>query len=314
MDWFVSKSTLIQSSVGSTPVIGSSLKELTVRSTEKGIIRLIDHFLIILISGYCWGTNWENNWVVALPVLIIYGFSLAAMFAPLHECSHRTAFANRRLNDVIGWFAGLLSFYNITYFRHYHKWHHLHTLDPDRDPEMSEPPLKTKGDYLLYMSGLPWWQDKIKTNLMVAFGKLDQYPFIPDGARAAVVRSTRLQLAVYAIAILISVVAQQPWFILYWILPMCVGQPILRFILLAEHTGCHGVQNSFSNTRTTLTLWPLRFLMWNMSFHAEHHLYPAIPFYQLPVAHQQLQQYFVHVDLGYVKVNRGIIAGLDATP
>ncbi len=313
MDWFVSKSTLIQSSVGQTTAISDSLKELTVRSTEKGIIRFIDHVLLIGVSGYCWGTHWENNLVVALPALVIYGFSLAAMFAPLHECSHRTAFASKRLNDAIGWWAGLLSFYNITYFRHYHKWHHLYTLDPERDPEMSDPALNTRGDYLLYISGLPWWQDKLKTHLQVALGKLEQYPFIPVGARSAVVRSTRLQLAVYAIAILISVVAQEPWFILYWLLPLCVGQPILRFILLAEHTGCSGVRNAFSNTRTTLTLWPLQFLMWNMSFHAEHHLYPAIPFYQLPLAHQQLQQYFVYVDLGYLKVNRGIVAGLKPT-
>jgi hypothetical protein len=44
----------------------------------------------------------------------------------------------------------------------------------------------------------------------------------------------------------------------YW---RVVGQPILRFILLAEHTGCTLDDNSLTNTRTTLTLAPLRFLM-----------------------------------------------------
>jgi fatty acid desaturase len=67
-----------------------------------------------------------------------------------------------------------------------------------------------------------------------------------------------------------------------------------------------------TNTRTTLTLWPLQFLMWNMPFHAEHHLYPSIPFHALLVAHQPLKQYFAHRERGYVQVNRDIIARLGA--
>jgi len=78
------------------------------------------------VSGYLWGTNFHNL-SIALPALPIYGFSLAAMFAPLHECCHRTAFANSRLNDGVTWCARLLSFYNSTFYRRYHKWHHRYT-------------------------------------------------------------------------------------------------------------------------------------------------------------------------------------------
>jgi len=101
---------------------------------------------------------------------------------------------------------------------------------------------------------------------------------------------------------------QQPWFVLYWLLPLFVGQPILRFILLAEHTGCSQDYNPFTNTRSTMTLLPFQFFLWNIPFHAEHHLYPSIPFHQLPRAHQQLSQYFIHVGSGYVKANRDIVA------
>ncbi|MFH7027072.1 MAG: fatty acid desaturase [Heteroscytonema crispum UTEX LB 1556] len=103
----------------------------------------------------------------------------------------------------------------------------------------------------------------------------------------------------------------QPWFVvLYWLLPLFVEQPIMRFILIAEHTGCTFDSNPLTNTGTTLTLLPMGFRMWNMPFHAEHHLYPSIPFHKLPKAHLLLSKHFVSIEPGYIKVNRDIIAKL----
>lgn len=113
-------------------------------------------------------------------------------------------------------------------------------------------------------------------------------------------------------AIAISFVFTQPWFITYWLLPLAVGQPILRLILLAEHTGCTLDNNPLSNTRTTLTWLPLRLLMWNMPFHAEHHLYPSIPFHALPQAHQDLQEHLAICDSSYLRVNQNIIQNLSS--
>ena len=54
----------------------------------------------------------------------------------MHECVHRTAFASRLANDLVGWIAGVLSFYNSTFYRHFHAWHHRYTQDPARAPEL----------------------------------------------------------------------------------------------------------------------------------------------------------------------------------
>lgn len=285
------------------------LSVLNDRSNRKGLIHLSGHLSIMGCSGYLWATNW-GNWSLAIPALVIYGFSLATMFAPMHEGIHRTPFANNRLNDIVAWCAGLLSFYNSTYYRHYHKWHHLYTRVPGKDPELTDLTPSNLGEYLLVLSGLPWWIDKIRGHLRAALGQFDDCPFIPETARAEVTDSTRWQLTVYAAAIALSFAIGQPWFILYWLLPLFVGQPLLRFILLGEHTGCSLDANLLTNTRVTLTLWPVRFFMWNMPFHAVHHLYPAIPFHALPKAYQQLSSHFVHVDSGYIKVNRDIVAKL----
>ena len=65
-----------------------------------------------------------------------------------------------------------------------------------------------------------------------------------------------------------------------------------------------------------LTNPALRLLMWNMPYHAEHHLYPFIPFHRLPVAHGMLREKLAHVHPGYVNWHRvflGRIRGLRAS-
>jgi fatty acid desaturase len=45
----------------------------------------------------------------------------------------------------------------------------------------------------------------------------------------------------------------------------------------------------------------LRLLMWNMPYHAEHHLYPAIPFHRLPAAHAALRERLGVIQPGYAR-------------
>ena len=287
----------------------SELKDLNTRSNLNGLIQLGLHLIIMGTSGYFWIT--ASNWFVKIPSLIVYGFSLAAMFAVVHECCHRTAFADNRLNDLVAWLAGVLSGYNSTFYRRYHKWHHRYTQIEGKDPELEDVKPSNIKEYILEVSGYNWWMGKVKIHYRVAIGKLDCMPYIAENARDEVIKSNRLQLAVYVGAIAFSLIVGQPWFITLWLLPLAVGQPILRFILLAEHTGCSNDDN-LSNTRTTLTWFPIKLMMWNMPFHAEHHLYPSIPFHALPKAHQKLKEHFTVIDRGYLKVNQNIISNFNS--
>lgn len=282
----------------------AKLKTLNQKSDLKGGVHLLGHLVIMVTSGYLWGTQQAHLWI-AVPALVIYGFSFAAMFAPLHECGHRTAFASPWMNRWVEWMAGFFSFYNSDFYRRYHKWHHRYTQIPGKDPELSDPLPTNWRQYWMTLSGIGWWVSKVKSHFKIARGNLQGYDFIKHEAQADVIRSTRVQLLAYATIFGVSAVLGHPGFIvMHWLLPLAVGQPILRFILLAEHTGCTNDANALTNTRTTLTLWPLRFMMWNMPFHAEHHLYPAIPFHALPNAHKQLSPHLTHVEPGYVAVHR----------
>ena len=111
-----------------------------------------------------------------------------------------------------------------------------------------------------------------------------------------------------------------PWFLLagslalhtdvllwVWLIPLAVGAPLLRLYLVCEHTLCPNSDDGFANTRTTLTNPLLRFIMWNLPYHAEHHLLPNIAFHHLPEAHQYLRPHLKHVATGYIQVNREIV-------
>lgn len=284
-----------------------ALGQLNRKSNLKGSLQLVGHLGIMIASGWLWSRYQEVGWI-AIAALPVYGFSLASMFATVHECVHRTAFAHQKVNDVVAWWAGVLSFYNSTFYRRYHKWHHRYTQIPGKDPELEEPKPTNWREYGQAISGWNWWLGKIRGHSQIALGQLEGHPYIAPNVRSEVIRSTRLQLLVYGMAIAVSFAFRQPWFLTYWLLPLAVGQPILRAILLAEHTGCSYDGNVLTNTRTTLTLAPLRFLMWNMPYHAEHHLYPSLPFHALAQAHAKLGTYFAQVESGYLSVNRQIVA------
>jgi fatty acid desaturase len=92
----------------------------------------------------------------------------------------------------------------------------------------------------------------------------------------------------------------------FFFLPLLLAMPLMRAYLITEHTLCSRDRNFLTNTRTTLASFPIRLLMWNMPFHAEHHLFPAVPFHRLPALHHQIGDRFAHVAPGYIATNREV--------
>lgn len=288
----------------------SAVRALSQRSDARGLLRFGTHLAVMALTGLL--VAWTRpNWWLTVPALVLHGFTLVTMFAPMHECVHRTAFASRALNEIFGWVAGLLSFYNFTYYRYYHTWHHRFTQDPEKDPELSTPKPRNRWEYLVELSGVMFWLRRPLLSAKLATGRTHDYPFIPSDARGKIALSAGLQLGVYGAGIAsIGLGSDFAW--MYFFLPAILAQPLLRAILIAEHTGCSEDENGLTNTRTTLTNGLIRLLMWNMPYHTEHHLYPSIPFHQLPRAHRELKEKLTHIAPSYVAVNQSLLQALGA--
>jgi len=89
-----------------------------------------------------------------------------------------------------------------------------------------------------------------------------------------------------------------------WVIPLLVGQLILRPYLYAEHTGCERMRSAFDNTRTTYTGNVMKWFAWNMPYHVEHHAYPSIPFHALPQLNQIVADRIAFQGRGYRAVTR----------
>jgi fatty acid desaturase len=253
-----------------------------------------------------------SGWAI-LPAVFVLGLVQVALFAPAHETMHQTAFASRRANAIVGWLTSCPSLLNWHFYTAYHLAHHRHTQVPGLDPELGAASPDTVRGYVLRVLGVPFWTLRLRVAVDCCRGDLSAYPYVSAQAAPKIIRSGRAMVALMAGGSLLSM-AVFGWAtpLLYWIGPQLLGQPPLRAYLLAEHTGCSQDRNGLTNTRTTLTSAPVRLLMWEMPYHAEHHLFPSIPFHRLADAHGLIREKLGYVQPGYVRWNIGFVRSLIA--
>ena len=284
------------------------LRALQGRSDLRGGVRLAIHLALLIGAG--WLVALSSGWAV-LPAMFVLGLVQVALFAPAHETMHQTAFASRRANAIVGWLTSCPSLLNWHFYTAYHLAHHRHTQEPGLDPELgSASPVSVTG-YVVRVLGVPYWTLRLRVAADCWRGDLSAYPYISAAAAPRIVRSGRA-MTILMIGGSAGAAMLFGWAtpLLFWIGPQLLGQPPLRAYLLAEHTGCTQDRNGLTNTRTTLTIAPVRLMMWDMPYHAEHHLFPSIPFHRLADAHALIRQKIGFVQPGYVRWNLGFVRSL----
>jgi fatty acid desaturase len=281
------------------------VRDLMRRSDVKGLAMLGSKLLGLAATGYLVAVS-RGAWWLPL-AMFLHGIQIAFLFAGLHECVHLSPFRSRWLNVGLGRVLGLITFYPLGYFRHFHFAHHRFTQDPERDPEISKDnPARSRLRFLWWASGGPYWQRRLWGSLRHALtGRVTQ-SFIDVERRSEVVREARLTWSVYA-AIAIIAISMDPWaLVVYWLAPIFLAQPLLRLYLNGEHGGLANSTDTFANSRTTVSNSIVRWLAWNMPYHTEHHLYPAVPFHALPRLHRLVRDRLRNFDSGYASVNRAL--------
>ena len=108
-----------------------------------------------------------------------------------------------------------------------------------------------------------------------------------------------LQLGVYVLVFSTLGTTAHGWrtMLFYWIAPCIVGYGPINYFRNAEHADCelrHITFNPLHNTRTVESNRIVRWFLWETNFHAEHHAYPMVPFYNLPVLHELLNVRIKH--------------------
>ena len=287
--------------VGISQFEKAQLKTLYTKSNRPASIHLVVHLALIIISGTV--VSYSTGGPLFFPSMLLMGAFMSFLFAPLHECIHRTAFQTRSANNIVAAIAGFVLLLPPLHFRLFHMAHHRWTQIPNRDPELVNKNLNNAWDLLLQISGYRYWIGNIKTIIKHAFGRIDE-SYISSLRKQSISIEARCYLSAYACCFIISLYLPSKILLFYWIIPMLLGQPMLRLFLLAEHTLCAFSTDMFHNSRTTITNSLVRFISWNMSFHSEHHASTAIPFHALPKAHQLLRNHIIDIKPGYASFHK----------
>lgn len=277
------------------------LAQLSARSNGMGLLHLAGHLGLIILLGVLI-TLGVPGWWLLLPV---QGVLLVFLFTLEHEATHQTPFASVRLNEIVGHVCGQVLVLPFLWFRYFHLAHHRWTNIEGKDPELATAKPETLAGWIWHVSGLPYLIASLRLLTALARGKADE-DYLPPSARPRIMREARIMLLVYGLLAASLLWSSLAFWV--WVLPVLIGQPFLRLYLLAEHGDCPHVTDMFRNTRTTFTTRLMRFLAWNMPYHVEHHVVPAVPYHRLPDLHRLMRERLAVTADGYAAFTRDYLA------
>lgn len=284
-----------------TPVERETMSALMRRDNLKGWIQTVLHLGWFFTTGAIAYAVFQliesDTWIWSLPALFLTLFLHGTMgpftgLIAIHELQHRTVFKSRKLNEFFEKVYAFISWSDYIWYQQSHTLHHMATCHKAHDGEVILPvrfSLKPR----VWLGLLAWdprntwarWQ----LTWRHARGDIqgDWYNHVLPASDEKLRRRHRNWarfLLVGHASLAIVFVATGHWFL---IVLFTIGTQYcswLGFLCgVTQHYGLNSDRPDFrQNTRTFTCSWIPAFYYWNMQYHLEHHMYPAVPFYNLP--------------------------------
>ncbi len=275
-------------------------RRLSVRSDRPGLQRLAVQVPLLVLSGVA--LVLADGWVPLVTAGLLHATLQATLFAPMHECSHGTAFATPWLQRLVAWFTGFFQLSAPAGMRAFHFAHHRHTHTLGEDPELAGTTFMAawpKGPMMVaQLSGLPILIGRSGWLVFSALNPRSEaawdlvMPFVRPAQRAGVARDARWMLLAHALAMLTAVAVEPRLWRVY--AAIAVAHAILSAYIMVEHRGLPTEGDILARTRSFAGNRVVDWLMWNMPYHAEHHAWPQVPFHALPEVRTALEDRLVH--------------------
>lgn len=265
-----------------------------------------------LILATFWVVHNFFNLAVYIAGIFIIAGRQHAFFVMVHEGAHRLIHSNIRLNDFISdIFCAFPLFVRTEAYRYHHGRHHQY-LNSDKDPDWARKIVnadwsfpQNKGQFfkrncLKYLFGYGVLEIIL---FMYVLGNL--------GTKNRKIKFASRTAYYLCIGAILSYFSFWEEFLLYWLVPYAFVLPFLnRIRSIAEHFALE-YKNVFSHSRNVYPTWldRLFFAPHNVCLHLDHHLFPAVAFYNLPKLHKKLledDEYkkSAHINQGYLHWNK----------
>ena len=281
-----------------SPIDREVLAELTRRNDWRPLLHNVAMLGFSAATGifaYWAHLNLAWPWVVLAVYFhcTFYGFFGGG--AGGHELSHRNMFRTQALNEFFVRFNGFLTWFNFIHFRHSHAGHHQYTTHHELDLEVMLPITMSRKSWLWALTvSIPSIRHIFSIVFRYAFARTRErmlrseweqriFP-VDDQDEIRRLRAWARFLIFGHAALAVLFVATGNWILLF----LVTFAPFTAnwFVLLThmpQHVGMRpDVPDWRLSTRTYLAGPIVRFFYWNMNYHVEHHMFAAVPFYNLP--------------------------------
>jgi len=277
-----------------TPVSREAMAALIVRSDAQGLAQVLGHLGLLVVTGAAaWYASVALPWPVALVLLYLHGTVFSFLAAGFHELCHQTMFKTKALNTFFTHLVSWLAWGNPVWYWTSHQEHHKFTLHPPDDLEVVLPYQLTLQSFLRSALANPW--DiffRLRIHVRTALGRIDtrwdEHLFPPEAA--ALRHRLRLWAQLFLLGhLLLAAVALSfgLWQIILLVtLAPYYGGALIYLAANPQHAGLQDNVPDFRLCTRTYTVNPLvQFLYWHMNYHLDHHMYAAVPCYNLSKLH-----------------------------
>jgi fatty acid desaturase len=292
------------------------LRSLNQRSDWKGMLQTLGHLGLLALTGT--GAFYAAGRLplpVLLLILFLHGTVHAFLLNGFHELCHNSVFRTKFLNTFFLRIFSFLGPFNYVRFWASHSDHHKYTLHPPDDYEVMLPVKLTFSGFLKSAIVNPWgFYARWKLIIRLSFGKLEgpeetvMFPKSDMEKRRELFNWARIQLVGHALIVGVSL------YFGLWLVPVLItlapayGGWLLYLCNTTQHVGLTDNVPDFRLCCRTITLNPLvRFLYWHMNFHIEHHMYAAVPCYNLGKLHKLIKHELPHCPVGLFETWKQII-------
>ncbi|MFM7252274.1 MAG: fatty acid desaturase family protein [Ilumatobacteraceae bacterium] len=288
------ESGLVGSDWYRSPISSDTLKALAQRTDGPAIRDTIIWLGALAVSGIggvlAWGTWW------CVPFFVVYGVLYGSGGdSRWHECGHSTAFRTKWMNDAVYQIGSFMVMRSPVAWRWSHVRHHADTLIVGRDPEIA---LMRPPRFWRQVSNLLGLYDSwgaMRAMVRHAAGRLsvDEASYVPAARRPRVHTTARIWVLIYAATIASAIATTSILPLMLIGLPRLYGQWHIQLTGFLQHGAlADNVLDHRQNTRTVYMNPISRFIYWNMNYHAEHHMFPMVPYHRLPELHALLKDDF----------------------
>ena len=224
-----------------------------------------------------------DNWAVMVVGYIFIGILVHGIGNFMHEGIHGNLFRRPQLDRWIGFVAGAPTLFPVSAYGVNHMLHHKYTRtsqDPDEMHNLSE----NKGFlatffYVWFWIGTIIYGFRVPLVTMARGTRQEKINSLTE--RALIVLSmVALFTAGYFYGFLMVIVH-------CWIIPLLIAGILGNVRGWAEHQ-LTSPDHPLRHTRTVTSSAFYSFFNINLNYHIEHHLFPRIPWYNLPKLHRLL--------------------------